>query len=259
MPAAPGIAPHPARPSSQESHRCGVRGARRSPPRGCRQVPGPRRVASRSPLPPAFSVMSLRSPWAGDTLKLTLKISDYGNELREVDLGSGLAGANAEIREARRMEVIRLLNERSYQAAIAATDYVIAHLEELNLEGRGKERLGSNAASQLEQILGPVPKELRPEIRGRTVQRTLEALLDVQKPLLERRRQARTAQVVAARRGWRRGGVSGGMNQSCSPTRGGGTRGARSRRRGRPTEASVPPPRGVSGSSSSLPARRLRP
>lgn len=118
-------------------------------------------------------------------------LSDLGNALGERE--AGLLGANAEIREARRVELLRLLNERSCQAAIAATDSVIGYLEELNLQGRGKERLGRNAASQLERALAPVPRSLRPRIRARTVQRALEAVLETQTPLLEGRRQAHRA------------------------------------------------------------------
>ena len=95
-----------------------------------------------------------------------------------------MPGANAEIREARRMAVQRRLNGRRYQAAIAATDRVLEQLEMLNLEGRGKERLGSNTAYRLERVLSPVPVRLRPKIRARTVQRALDAVLDVQEPLL---------------------------------------------------------------------------
>lgn len=95
-----------------------------------------------------------------------------------------MPAANAEIREARRMAVQRHLHERSYQAAIAATDRVLEQLEKLNLEGRGKERLGTTAACRLERALSPVPKSLRPRIRTRTVQHALDAVLDVQEPLL---------------------------------------------------------------------------
>ncbi len=104
--------------------------------------------------------------------------------------GSGLPRANAEIQEARRLEVLRLLNERRYQAAIAATDSVVGYLEELNLEGQGKQRLGLAAACRLEQCLGPVPRRLRPRIRAQTVQGALDAVLAIQGPLLKGRRQA---------------------------------------------------------------------
>ncbi len=92
--------------------------------------------------------------------------------------------------------MLRLLNERRYRAALAATDCVIARLEELNLEGRGKEQLGRDAASHLERVLAPVPTLLRPRMRARTVQHALEAVFEMQESLLEGRRKARGPQIV---------------------------------------------------------------
>lgn len=115
-----------------------------------------------------------------------------------LEYGTGLPRANAEIQEARHAAAIRLLNERSYEAAIAATDGVVWRLEELNLEGRGKEQLRGDTASQIERALSALPKGLRPKIRTRTVQGALDAVLDVQEPLLKGWRQAHRSARLAS-------------------------------------------------------------
>lgn len=56
--------------------------------------------------------------------------------------------------------------------------------------------MAGDAAAQLERVLAPVPKRLRPRIRARSVQRALDAVLEIQEPLLKAQRQAHTAQVV---------------------------------------------------------------
>lgn len=109
-----------------------------------------------------------------------------------VDYPIGLSSASAEIAEAHRAARIRRLSERTYRGAIAATDWVIGRLEQLNLDGRGKERLGRGTAEELERALTAVPTPLRPRLRARSVQSALDAVLDLQEPLLEGRRLARS-------------------------------------------------------------------
>lgn len=116
-----------------------------------------------------------------------------------VDYSIGLSSANAEIAQARHAARIRRLSERTYRGAIAATDWVIGRLEQLNLDGRAKERLGGATAEELERVLTAVPTRLRPRLQARSVQSALDAVLDAQEPLLESRRQARSESAGSAR------------------------------------------------------------